>query len=411
MTAPDAVEAAVDQVGAWLDDQIGLRPEPTLRGRLRRCIRDEVVDPDADLDAYLRTLVRGSDALQSLINRVTVQESGFFRHPDHFQVLARDVLPALSQPITMWSAGCANGQEAYSLAMLLEEDGLRGSILATDVSTAALSRTADARYASREILGLSPYRRSRHIIRDGDEWRMNPSVRARVTTTRHNLMSELPDHVSGCQVVFCRNVLIYFSAEHATLFLDRLADALAPGAYLFLGAAESLWHSTDRFQALRMGDSFVYRHAEKVSRLPARHAARPWQAAPVVARSAPTRSTRDSGAPVSTLLTSAQPLSSAGSQPAALAAEGRESLAEGDHAAAVVAFRKWAYLAPDDPLAPLHLGLALEAGGDAASAGRAFGVSRGILLRDGSGSAASALKGYAAEELLRLLDTKHGQRR
>ncbi len=168
MTSPDAVEAAVDRVAAWLDDQIGLRPEPTLRGRLRRSIRDEVVDPDGDLDEYLHTLGRGSNALQSLINRVTVQESGFFRHPDHFEVLAGNVLPDLSGPVTIWSAGCANGQEAYSLAMLLEENQTPGSVLATDVSTAALSRTAAARYTPREILGISSSRRSRHVTLDGD---------------------------------------------------------------------------------------------------------------------------------------------------------------------------------------------------------------------------------------------------
>jgi chemotaxis methyl-accepting protein methylase len=415
MTSPDAMEAAVDRVAEWLDDQIGLRPEPTLRGRLRRSIRDEVVEPDGDLDEYLHTLARGSKALQGLINRVTVQESGFFRHPDHFEVLAGHVLPDLSGPVAIWSAGCANGQEAYSLAMLLEENETSGSILATDVSTAALSRTAAARYTPREILGISPYRRSRHVTREGDAWRMNSSVRARVTTTRHNLTSELPGQVAGCQVVFCRNVLIYLSAAHATSFLDRLADLLAPGAYLFLGAAESLWHTTDRFHAVRMGDSFVFRRAEKVSLLPAGPAIRPWPASPIVPRwvGAPTVAShsRGSGGPVSTLSTSVQPLSSTGSQPAVLAAAGRKSLGEGDHAAAVVAFRKWAYLAPEDPLAPLHLGLALEAAGDAASAVRAFRTSRAIVERHGSGSAESELKGYAVEELLRLLDIKHGQRR
>jgi chemotaxis methyl-accepting protein methylase len=415
MTTPDAVEAAVDRVAAWLDDQIGLRPEPTLRGRLRRSIRDEVVDPDGDLDEYLHTLVRGSSALQGLINRVTVQESAFFRHPDQFEVLAAHLLPELDAPVTIWSAGCANGQEAYSLAMLLEEHDIPGTILATDVSTSALTRTAAAWYTPREVLGISPHRRSRHLTRDGAGWRMNDSVRARVTASRHNLMTELPGRVGGCQVVFCRNVLIYISADHASSFLDRLADMLAPGAYLFLGAAESLWHTTDRFHAVRMGDSFVFRRAEKASLLPAGLPTQLRPEPPLVPRWAGAPPAvghpRGSGGPVSTLLTSVKPLLTGGIQTAVLAAAGREALAEGDHAAAVVAFRKWAYLAPEDPLAPLHLGLALEAAGDAASAVRAFGVTRAIVERHGSWSAESALKGFAVEELLRLLDIKQGQRR
>ncbi len=244
---------------------------------------------------------------------------------------------------------------------------------------------------------------------------MNSNVCARVTTTRHNLTTELPGQVAGCQVVFCRNVLIYLSAAHATSFLDRLADLLAPGAYLFLGAAESLWHTTDRFHAVRMGDSFVFRRAERTSLLPAGTAAQPWAAPPIVPRwvGAPTPAgqTRGSEGPVSTVSTSVQPLLTSDIQPAVLAAAGRDAIAEGDHAAAVVAFRKWAYLAPEDALAPLHLGLALEAAGDASSAVRAFRTSRAIVERHGSGSAESELKGYAVEELLRLLDIKHGRPR
>jgi chemotaxis protein methyltransferase CheR len=404
MIASDTVEAAVDRVGGWLDEHIGLRPEPTLRGRLRRCILDEAVGHGDDLDAYLRTLAGGSDALQSLINRVTVQESGFFRHPDHFEVLAGQILPALDEPVTIWSAGCANGQEAYSLAMLLEETGIRGSVLATDLSTAALNRTADARYTHRELRGISAERRSRHLVHDGDERRMNTWVRGRVATKRHNLMDELPSQVRGCQVIFCRNVLIYFSAEHATAFLNRLADALAPGAYLFLGAAESLWQSTDRFQAVRMGESFAYRHAEKVVRVPGRSQLPARRSLRVPTR---VRPSLDATGPASSVLppVGGPPTTS---QTVALAATGQESLVDGDHAGAVVAFRKWAYLDPEDPMASLHLGLALEAVGDLAMARRAFSVSRAVVLRVGAGDAEAALKGYAAEELLRLLDVKQG---
>jgi len=247
MIADDGIEAAVDRLSELLDLQIGLRPETTLRGRLRRCLRDEVSVRGGDLDAYLRALAGSDHLLQSLVNRVTVQESAFFRHPDHFEVLANDILPGLDPPVTIWSAGCANGQEAYSLAMVLEEQGVQGSVVATDLSTTALARTTAARYSSREIAALSASRIARHLTRDGDAWEVKRSLRSRVTTLRHNLITDLPGHVGVCQVVFCRNVLIYFSPEHAKAFLDRLAGALAPGAFLILGSAESLWQVTDRF--------------------------------------------------------------------------------------------------------------------------------------------------------------------
>jgi chemotaxis protein methyltransferase CheR len=404
MITADAVETAVDRVGEMLDEQIGLRPEPTLRGRLRRCIRDEVAGNDDDLEGYVRTLVRGSSPMQSLINRVTVQESGFFRHPNHFEVLASDILPTLTRPVRMWSAGCANGQEAYSLAMVLEEQGIGGSIVATDLSTAALHRTRAAEYTSREIGGVSPARRSRHLIGGLHHWTVNPSTRARVTPLQHNLTTELPGQVAGCQVVFCRNVLIYFSAEHARAFLNRLADVLAPGAFVFLGAAESLWQVTGRFKAVRLGDSFVYQHAAKARSLPSepRLAGRSETVPTKLKRRAPQSARLRPLAPLS------DDVSSVVSEPTGVAAAGQESLADGDFASAVVAFRKWVYLAPDDPLALLHLGLALEAGGDSAAAKRAFGVSRDLVLRAGHGGAEAGLEGFSIDELLRLLEVKRG---
>ena len=94
-----------------------------------------------------------------------MQETAFFRHPEQFEVLARDVLPTLPQPVKIWSAGCANGQEPFSLAMLLEEQGIAGSVIGTDLSTTALQRTVAARYVTRELSGLSPRRIARHLTR------------------------------------------------------------------------------------------------------------------------------------------------------------------------------------------------------------------------------------------------------
>ena len=354
-----------------------------------------------DLDAYLRALAGSDHLLQSLVNRVTVQESAFFRHPDHFEVLANDILPGLDPPVTIWSAGCANGQEAYSLAMVLEEQAIQGTVVATDLSTTALARTTAARYSSREIAALSASRIARHLTRDGDAWEVKRSLRSRVTTLRHNLITDLPGHVGVCQVVFCRNVLIYFSPEHAKAFLDRLAGALAPGAFLILGSAESLWQVTDRFQAVRLGDSFAHRRPDRAGAAPTppeeplrRPVPRPISRARLVRPALPRP--RPQPAPV---------LSSWIPETALIVEAGQDALAEGDHAAAVVAFRKWVYLAPDDPLAPLHLGLALEAGGHGSAAQRAFGVARAVTLQVGSERAEVALEGYKAQELLRLLDS------
>jgi chemotaxis protein methyltransferase CheR len=421
MTSEVALETAVDQVGDLLDTRIGLRPQSTLRGRLRRSIRDEATASGEDLEGYVERLPTSGGLMQSLVNRVTVQESGFFRHPDHFEVLAADILPGFTPPVTIWSAGCANGQEAYSLVMVLEEQGIEGSVLATDLSTSALERTVGATYDTREITGLSTLRRRRHLTRDGDQWTVNESLRARVATMQHNLLDGLPARVPTCQVVFCRNVLIYFSPEHTVAFLDRVAAALTPGAYLFLGAAESLWHVTDRFEPVQLGKSFAYRRRGEAAggRSKARASIRPparslsprprptlLQAAPPLeaTRTALPEPPREDRQPSgrergSSSLTAAQEVG-------ALAHAGRRAFDAGENAAAVVEFRKWAYLAPDDPMSSLHLALALEAGGHHTFAQRAFGVARAAALRGGASIEAIELGGYSREELVRLLESK-----
>jgi chemotaxis protein methyltransferase CheR len=239
-----------------------------VRGRLRRCVRDEATAHGREIADYIGTLLTQDDALQSLLNRVTVQETSFFRHPEHFEVLARDVLPNLQEPITLWSAGCANGQEAFSLAMILDELNIAGSVIATDLSTAALRRTEQAGYAPRELTGLSPERIARHLHKAGSNWQINDAIRNRVITLRHNLIEALPYQVGASQVVFCRNVLIYFSPDHSRAYLDRLADTL-PDAALFLGSAEAIWPVSDRYDTVRVGDTFIYR-CKPDTRLPDR---------------------------------------------------------------------------------------------------------------------------------------------
>ena len=101
--------AAVEQVASLLLRRIGLRSDPGLSGRLRRAIREGALGASQGFTSYVDTVGANSEVLQVLLNRITVQETAFFRHPQHFDVLARDVLPLLAQPVKIWSAGCSNG--------------------------------------------------------------------------------------------------------------------------------------------------------------------------------------------------------------------------------------------------------------------------------------------------------------
>jgi chemotaxis protein methyltransferase CheR len=400
-------EAALDRVAHLLHRRIGLRPEPAFRSRLRRCVRDDAAARGMDIETYTTSSLEQAEVLQSLVNRVTVQETAFFRHPEHFDVLARDILPALVAPVIVWSAGCANGQEAFSLAMLLDELGIDGSVIATDLSTAAVQRATGARYTTQELTGLSPERIDRHLTRADGRWQINHALQERVTIARHNLLDGIPPQALSSQVVFCRNVLIYFAPDHARALVDGVADTL-PSAALFLGSAEAIWPLSDRFETVHMEGTFFYRPRAKrppitsdarcrvtVKHHPADQPTAP--ANPRIARRSRRQPTPPPAAPA-TLATE--------SEIERLSITGQQAVAAGDYPAAVTAFRKCAYLAPDQPLGHLHLGLALEAAGDLGAAQRAYAAARHAVLDWDPSQLEIAAEGYTSSDLLRLLDTK-----
>ena len=226
MTAPDR----------FLAERIGLRVDGATRARLDRLVRDAARLSGCPEAHFGRVLAEDPVRAQELVDAVTVQESSFFRHPEQFEALAHYLRD--SAPGVIWSAGCANGQEPWSLAMLLEEHGLPGwSVLGTDVSARALARARAGAYGERELRGLSAIRRLR-FLSDGA---VTGRLRDRVRFLHHNLATASPpSDVSDCPVVMCRNVLIYLHRPAIDGFLERLRRRMAPGALLILGTGEAL---------------------------------------------------------------------------------------------------------------------------------------------------------------------------
>jgi len=393
MTTAPSPERSFDTVARMLTVRIGHQLDATRRSRLSRASAEEAARLGLALHDYVAVLARDPDVLQSLLNRITVQETAFFRDVNQFDALARHVLPGLARPVTIWSAGCSNGQEPYSVAMVLAEAGDRTSrVIATDISTKALDRARRGRYSAREVADLGT-RRERFLRPDGAEFQIAPDVRARVDFSAHNLFGDPPPFARGaCAIVLCRNVLIYFGADAVRAFIERVADWLPPEGWLFLGYSESLWQVTDRFQLVRIGDAFVYRKGDAGS------------------ASAPTKRRRTPGERAAGV--GDRPPKARVPRPArVLVADAVVSTAlpagtADDPAAAVVAFRKVVYMHPDQPIAYLHLGLALEASGDARAAYRAYAASRAALARGDAASIEAELEGYSVEEFSVLLDAK-----
>jgi chemotaxis protein methyltransferase CheR len=408
MTAP--TNAIADELtleaSVILEAHIGLKPDPSFRPRLARALRDVATARQLAGAQLLAAISAEGPALDDLLERITVQETAFFRHPDHFGAVLDTLLAAISGPVHVWSAAAANGQEPYSLAMSLRERGLAGSVLATDVSRAAVRRISSAVYDAREVRGVSRERLQQHFVPAGAGcYRVREPERDMVIARHHNLLGPIPDDVDRCQIVFCRNVLIYLTAEHATRFLDRLADVMPADSHLVVGSAETIWHINARFEPVQLGSSYVYRRRARrsarvvpqlgaMSRAGAAVAAQVGGAHPQAARPAPparTQSGRRAAVP-----SAAEVVPVAVQQPAA-----------GERAtAAVVASRRWAYSEPDDPIAHFHLATALDESGHPVAARRAFRSALTALDSRAAGPLGDVLEGYDSAELRRLLVAK-----
>jgi chemotaxis protein methyltransferase CheR len=399
MTGKDG--RAITEAAGLLAQRVGLQLGHSASGRLARCVIAAAQAQGLPTADYVGQLETDAVAFQDLLDRVTVQETAFFRDPGQFEALAAHVIPSLDAPATIWSAGCSNGQEAYSIAMLLSESGHTGSrILATDISTNAIARARRAQYSVTELKGLSAVRRSRHLRPAGHQFEVVSELRDRVDVAHHNLLSGPPNPPpESCAVVFCRNVLIYFAHDEIRRILDQLADWIGPDGWLFLGYSESLWQINQRFELVRLGNAFVYRPRG------ARLTAAPPKAGRENKATRRARRPRESGPPGRDTTPSATHNGSAGDGIVNFLELGRRAMQAGDHLTAVTAFRKSAYLDPDEPVAHLSLGLALEASGDALAARRAYAAAR-RALDTCAGGIEEYLGGYHVDELVRLLDTK-----
>jgi chemotaxis protein methyltransferase CheR len=224
-----------------------------LEGRLRRRMRATQID---DLNAYCRYLFE-EDGMEAeaihLIDAVTTNKTEFFREPAHFDFLVAKGLPALAargrRDIRIWSAACSTGAEPYTIAMVLDEfcagrRGLDYSILCTDICTEVLEQAVLGRFSEQMIDTVSADRRRQYLMRSRDtsrnEVRIKPELRSKLSFGRLNLMDERYPVDADLDVIFCRNILIYFDKPTQAKVLTRLCGHLASGGYLFLGHSESI---------------------------------------------------------------------------------------------------------------------------------------------------------------------------
>ncbi len=202
----------------------------------------------AELVRRLRT---GDEALSRVVtDAMTTNETSFFRDKGPFDQFRDVMLPALSAArrddaqLRIWSSAASSGQEAYSLAMIIEATaslaGWTVDLVATDINAEMVERGREGLYSQFEVLrGLPIQMLARHFHHEGGEWRLSSSIRNRVRFEVFNLLDSY-EPLGPFDVIFCRNVLIYFDQQLKHEVLGRLADALAPDGYLVLGSAETV---------------------------------------------------------------------------------------------------------------------------------------------------------------------------
>ncbi len=264
----------------YLAREAGLVFDGSRRTALSAIVTDRLIATGAaDVGAYLAYVARSAAAdaateRQALLDAVTIPETHFFRNPPQMTALRERLLPELmrravarGRPLAVWSAGCSTGEEPYSLAILAAEvaaelgAGPPVQVLATDVSSRAIAATERARYAGRSLSYTSPAMLERWFrpLPDGS-YEVAPEPRALVTTRLHNLVTEpAPAPEGSLDLIVCRNVTIYFSRDTMRELVGRMHRALAPGGYLVVGHAETLWQVTDAFTLVSLGDAFAYR--------------------------------------------------------------------------------------------------------------------------------------------------------
>jgi chemotaxis protein methyltransferase CheR len=264
-TYHDAVKAMspkeFDRLSEFIIEHCGIKMPPAkkimLESRLQKRLRSLGMVSFREYCEFLFESPEGNGELVHMIDAVTTNKTDFFREPVHFQFLTETALPEfLAESVAgnrkkfiVWSAGCSSGEEPYTLAMVLNEyssqhPDFQYSILATDISTRVLEKARAGIYDQHLVEGVPYFLKQKYLLRSKDREkklvRVVPELRSCVSFQRMNLMDEHLITPEKVDVIFCRNVIIYFERATQCELLRRLCRCLKTGGYLFLGHSETV---------------------------------------------------------------------------------------------------------------------------------------------------------------------------
>lgn len=250
-----------DRLSQFIHKECGIKmpssKKTMLEARLQKRLRNLQMRSFTEYCDYLFSKEGIENELVLMIDLVTTNKTDFFREPAHYDFLVNKILPELirtsgagvSKRLSLWSAGCSTGEEPYTLSMVLSEyaaqcDGFQFNILATDISTRVLEKARMGIYEDDRIDPIPDALRRRYLLRSKDRSkglvRIVPELRSRVTFRRLNFMEEDFGMREQFDIIFCRNVIIYFDRPTQEKLLNRFYRYLVPGGFVFMGHSETL---------------------------------------------------------------------------------------------------------------------------------------------------------------------------
>jgi len=196
-----------------------------------------------DYDEYYKALTQNSKLYDEFINYLTINVSEFYRNPGQWEILEKDIIPNLlknNKKIKIWSAACSTGEEPYSIVMLMSRfmDMSNIKIIATDIDDGAVAKAKSGLYAAKSLESLPKDFVAKFFDKEGDYYRIKEIVKKCVEFRKHNLLED--KYNDNCDLIICRNVMIYFTEEAKAEIYQKFTDSLTSNGVLFVGSTEQI---------------------------------------------------------------------------------------------------------------------------------------------------------------------------
>jgi len=261
----------LSEIRMLIEERTGIHFDESRERFLSTRVREHMHERGyARMSELLQAVRKTNVEYDSLLERMLTQETSFFRYPAVYEAFEKRVLPEIhvskfwNNPRTLrvWSAGCSTGEEPYSIAITIADslsfaDAWNVEILATDVGKQALKIAGKGVYSGRSLSGVNEKQLAAHFTKVENKLHVKPRLKKMISFAPMNLAS--PVYVGRMDLIFCMNVLIYFTEERRRALVQRFYEALEPGGYLFLGHSESISKMPVKFQAIVLGDCILYR--------------------------------------------------------------------------------------------------------------------------------------------------------